>query len=51
MTCCSRSPPRALLDISRFDAGDIQPQPALLGAREFLHGIEAEMRASTNEKK
>ena len=42
---------RALLDISRLDAGGIQPKPALLGVREFLRGIEAEMRASANEQK
>ncbi len=42
---------RALLDISRLDAGGIQPKPVLLGIKDFLRGIEAEMQASANEKK
>ncbi len=41
---------RALLDISKLDAGGIEPEPKVLSVQEFLRGIESEMQASANDK-
>ena len=41
---------RALLDISKLDAGGIEPDYKTFGAQEFLQSIASEMQASADEK-
>lgn len=41
---------RALLDISKLDAGGIEPETKTLSVIEFLHSIESEMQASALDK-
>ncbi len=41
---------RALLDISKLDAGGIEPEPANLGLHDFLQNIRSEMLASAQDK-
>lgn len=42
---------RALLDISKLDAGGIEPEPKVLSVPDFLRSIESEMQASANDKR
>lgn len=41
---------RALLDISKLDAGGIEPEYRTLSVREFLQSIASEMQVSADEK-
>ncbi len=41
---------RALLDISKLDAGGIEPDPKTLSISNFLASIESEMQASAQDK-
>jgi len=42
---------RALLDISKLDAGGIEPDYKVLSVHDFLRSIESEMQASANDKR
>ena len=41
---------RALLDISKLDAGGIEPDYQILSVEDFLYNVESEMKASANDK-